>query len=241
LQSAFEAPPAAGKERFIKTLRYPKTTYPDFVVSQFAYIRKRVWALFAALVLLGWAAAFWSPLRMNWSAETGQIWVVAAILPFLALLTITEIYRSAFCRMAELETSCRFTLSQIIMARIGILGGGNVMVLALFLVFASHVSPYGLLQLICYLAVPYFITCSLCLWILNRLRGRESLYGCAVAACLVCATNMILSNSVELLYSDAYLRYWLVLSAAAILFIGMQIHKLRKQTEDRTWHLLLTD
>lgn len=229
LQSAFEAPPPADKEQFLKMLPYPKTTYRDFLFSQFSYIRKRVWLFSAVLVFRGWALAFLTPVGVNWHAQAGEVWIASALLPFLALLTVTELCRSAVYRMSELEASCRFSLSQIVMARISLLGGGNFTVLALLLIFIDRASLYGVLRLALYLIVPYLLTCGLCLLILNREHGQESIYACAAAACSVCLTNILLGKMAPLFYSYAYWNYWLILSAASTLLVGIEMRKLLKQ------------
>lgn len=241
LQAAFEAPQPVNKGQFLKMLRYPKITYRNFMYSQFCCIQKRVWVLSAAIALAGWFVTFLSPSLMNWNREMDKIWTVSAILPFLALLMVTEIYRSAFYRMAELEMSCRFSLPQIVMARITILGSGNFLILILSFIFVSQVSPYGLLQIVTYLMVPYLLTCCVCLLILNRVRGKESTYCCAAAACFVCIMNIVLGGMTQLLYSNRYLGYWLLLFAAGILVIGIQMRRLLKKMEDRTWNLFLTE
>lgn len=241
LKASFEAPLPADKERFLKTLRYPKISRHKFFLSQFGFIRKRVWALSVMIVLIGWALAFLPPALNNWTAEAEKIWSVSAVLPFLAMLTATELYRSSFYRMAELETVCRFSLPQIVMARITILGGGNFVILALLLIFMSRASAYSVLQVIAYLMVPYLITCGVCLCILNRVRGRESVYSCAAAACLVCVTNITFSSTIELLYTNICLSYWMLLFVFSGVLIVIQMRKLLKQTEDKTWNLLLTE
>lgn len=241
LREAFEAPPPVDKERFLKTLHQPGSTYLKFLLNQFFYIRKRVWVFSAAIVIVCWAVTFWSPMLIDWHTEAEKIWIVSAGLPFLALLMTTEIYRSAFCRMSELEMSFRFNLSQIIMARLAISGGGNCVILTVLLIFLSRVSPFSLLQVITYLMVPYLITCGICLLILNHVRSRESLYFCAATACFTCMANGIASSTVQLLYSSSVLGYWLLLFAFGIILIGIQIRKLIKQTEERTWNLLLIE
>jgi hypothetical protein len=241
LRESFEAPPPSDKERFLKTLQRTGSTYLDFLLSQFFFIRKRVWAFSVVIVFIGWAVTFWSPVLIDWNEEAGKVWIVSAVLPFMALMMSTEIYRSAFCRMSELEMSFRFNLPQIIMSRIAILGGGNFVVLTVLLIFISRVSPLNLLQVITYLMVPYLITCGVCLLILNRVRPRESLYLCAVTACFTCMANIIASSTVQLLYSNSTLCYWLLLFAISSVLTGIQIRNLIKQTEERTWNLLLTE
>ncbi len=241
LQTSFAAPQPMDKERFLKTLRFPKISCRKFLLSQFCYIRKRVWVASALIVLLGWAIAFFPSSTIDWHTEAGKIWSISAVLPLLAMLTTTELYRSCFHRMAELETACRFSLPQIIMSRIAVLGSGNFIILTLLLIFMSRISAYSMLQVITYLMVPYLITCGVCLWILNHVRGRENMYCCAAAVGLICVTNIIFSSTVQYLYSNAYLSCWLLLFVSSALLIGIQMCNLLKQTEDRTWNLFLTE
>ncbi|MBU5485560.1 hypothetical protein KQI86_14670 [Clostridium sp. MSJ-11] len=241
LQGAFEAPPPMNKAHFLKTLRFPKATYRDFLFSQLHYIRKRVWAVSVLIVFIGWMIAFGAPAFTYQNFESFKIWGISALLPFLAMLTVTEIYRSAAYRMAELEASCRFSLLQIIMARITILGGGNFVILTLLLIFINWVSAYSLLQIIVYLMVPYLVVCGICLWILNRARNQEGVYGCAVAACLVCVISMLFGNVVPNIYANVHLNSWLVIFACCCVFIGIQICKLLKEMEEKQWNLSLIE
>lgn len=241
LRESFEAPPPMDKERFLKTLQRPGSTYLKFLLNQFFYIRKRVWVFSVVIIFVGWAVTFQSPVFIDWKAEAGKIWAVSAVLPFLALMMTAEIYRSVFYRMSELEMSFRFNLPQIIMARIAILGGGNFVILTALLIFISRVSPLNLLQVIIYLMVPYLITCGFCLLILNRVRPGEGMYFCAAAACFTCVVNIITGSTVRLLYSSSTLGYWLLLFALGGVLTAIQLRKLIKQTEERTWNLLLTE
>jgi hypothetical protein len=226
LQTAFDAPRPVDKERFLKSLPYARITYPLFFLSQFRYIRKRLWVLSIMIAFMGWAAAFGQPALIDWQAESGKIWMISSVLPFWAMLTATELFRSSFYRMAELEAVCQFSLPQLMMARITILGGVNFLILALLLVFVSQASPYSLLQVILYLMVPYLVTSGLCLFLMNRMQGQESVYNCAAAACLVSAANMISGSSMQLLYTHAYLACWLLLFASSALLVSVQLRNL---------------
>ncbi|MGF7146263.1 putative membrane protein YqjE [Anaerotaenia torta] len=241
LQTAFEAPPPAHKERFLKQLPFPKITYGEFLFRQLPYIRRRVWAASALIILLGWAIAFRFPMFRHWNPDEIKIWSLSAALPFLAMITVTEVYRSAAYRMAELEGSCRFSLPQIVMARMSILGAANSVVLILLLIFANQISVYGLLQTICYLTVPYLIVCAVCLWTLNRMHGQDGVYACAAATGLVSILSIFSESMTGLLYSDAWLKGWLALSVCCLGVIGSQMRKLVKQMEDRQWNLSLTE
>lgn len=241
LRDAFEAPAPRDKERFLQTLRYPKITSRDFFFSQLGYIRKRVWVFALMTVLLGWVVSFSTPAASYWRAEADALWIISAILPLMALLTTTELFRSAFHRMAELEMGCRFSLPQIILARTAILGAANFVLLALVLAFVNHVTPIGLMRTALYLLVPYLMTCGVCFWILNRWHGRESLPACAAAACIISLADAVFSNTTQLFYAETSFIYWIGLFAASILVVARQLTHVLKQTEERTWSSFLTE
>lgn len=241
LKASFEAPPPMGKEQFIKALRFPKTTYRDFFASQFFFIRKRVWLVSFFIVAISWIIIFRAQAAIHWEVEGWKIWSISAAVPFMAMMSVTEIYRSAACHLAELEISCRFNLPQIIVARLIILGGGNFAVLILLLSFLNGTSTYNILQMVVYLMVPYLTVCGICLWILNHAHSQEGVYGCAAATCLVCVISMLFRNTAPALYTNACLKGWLALFTCCCVVIGVQIRKLLKQTEEQTWNLFLTE
>ncbi len=241
LQSAFEAPIPVNKAQFLKNLHYPQIIYRHFLLSQLRYIRKRVWVFSVLTVLLGWIITFQSPMFLYWKADEIKIWSISSILPFLSMMTVLEIYRSTAYHMAELEGSCRFSLPQIIMARMGILGVANSVVLISLLVFINQVSAYSLLQTISYIMVPYLIVCAICLWILNRTRGQSGIYGCAAAAGLISGSSILCESMAEVFYSDTCLKGWLILLVCCLVLIGVQMRKLIKQMEEKQWNLSLTE
>lgn len=241
LKTGFEAPSPTGKELFLKQLHYPKITYQEFLFEQLRYIRKRIWIASVLIVLLGWMITLRLPVFQYWNTDGIKIWSISATLPFLAMITITEIYRSAAYSMAELEESCRFSLPQIVMARMSILGVVNSIVLILLLIFINRVSAYSLLQTILYVMVPYLVVCTICLGLLNRTHGSDGIYACAAAAGLVSVSSILCEISARILYSDTYINGWLTLFAGCFVLIGFQMHKLVKQLEEKQWNLNLTE
>ncbi|WP_349673134.1 hypothetical protein [Lacrimispora sp.] len=241
LMSSFQAPPPTDRERFLKQLRYPKITYWEFLLAQLAYIRKCIWIAFALIVFLGWVIAFRLSSFQYWSGDGLRIWSISAILPFLAMMTITEIYRSSAYIMAELEASCRFSLLQIVMARISIFGAANFIVLILLLIFINQISAYSLLQTILYTIMPYLFVCTACLWLLNRFHGSDGIYACAAAAGFVSVSSILCEGLVTVLYTDVYLNSWLTLFAICLVAIGFQMHKFVKKLEEKQWNWNLTE
>ena len=241
LSAAFATPKPQKKERFLQTLRYPRLSYTGFFLSQLRYLRKRVWVLDALLIVISIILTI-QPLEwLRWSTVSGNCWIVAAFLPFLALLAVTEMARSSCCYMAELEMSCRFSLQEVIMARMLLLGGGNGVVLISVLLLMGRLSSLGFGRLAFYLLTPYILTGALCLFLLNHVRGRESLYGCAAIASAVSILNSIAGSAVQVFYAADYIHWWMILAAVSICIMILQLYQLLKQTEGKQWNLPLIE
>ena len=88
IKMAFKAPPPDRKEAFLRQLSYSlerKATWYDMIPSQIGYIHKGAWAC-AAMVF---AAALCFTARHN----ENNVFMIAALTPFLALSVLVESWR----------------------------------------------------------------------------------------------------------------------------------------------------
>ncbi len=100
-----------------------------------------------------------------------QIRLVSVLLPFAALSTVTELHRSARCRMEELEMASRFSLKTLLLARLTLLGLGNLLLLCALFPLMTGWGQLPLAETGFYLLCPYCLTSLLCLMITRRFRG----------------------------------------------------------------------
>lgn len=177
LRLVYPPPQPRGKRAFLKDLAGPQMTMLDFFLSQVGYIRLWGW-----LLSLGIFAAALS-IMGNWPVK--EIWMVSALLPFAALSTVAELNRSARYQMAELEMAARFSLKTVLLARLSLLGFGNLLLLALLFPLVLRWGPLPLTEAGVYVLCPYCLTAVLCLAILRRRRGDGSIFLCAGAAASV--------------------------------------------------------
>lgn len=234
LHTAFQAPPPADRARFLRTLPLPRLTYRAFFFSQLRQIRLRVW-LISVLLLCG-ALLLHQFRPAAFTLPDGGLWTLASVTPFAALAAAAELARSADCRMAELEMSCRYSLHQLLMARITILGISSVLVFTLLLLVATPTLSFGHLRLLLYLLTPYCASCGGSLLILNRMRSREGLYGCAALAGAVSLANALGHNLAQGFYADRTLPVWLLLCLGAITLTVRQTRYFVKQSEELQWN-----
>lgn len=177
LQQVYVPPAPQKKQEFLRQFRQPELSMFRFLITQAAYLRPWNWLLSVAIFML----VLW----MTQSQQPREIWMVPALLPFAALATVTELTRSARYHMEELEMSARFSLKTLLMARLTLLGLGNLLLLAVLFPLVAGWSELPMAMTGCFLLCPYCLTSLLCLMISRRFRGGEVVFLCAMAAVAV--------------------------------------------------------
>ncbi|MCL2189399.1 MAG: hypothetical protein FWC16_14290 [Defluviitaleaceae bacterium] len=218
LKNVFTAPAATRKQAFFLVMESPRLSRVGFIITQIGYIRKRVWAASFALVV-----SVFIGIQNIYNMDL-FIFSLAAFLPFFALLGITELAKSASFQMEELEASCRFSLADITLARLGILGLVNFVVLLIISFFIS----FAYLAL---LFTPYLMCCALSLFFINRFRGFERVQVCGIISVMVSA------SSIFIFYINLFFPWML---AALILWTAFEIFTLINKLEEITCNSSLT-
>ena len=235
IKTAFFPPPAEKKAGFLKDLPYPKSSLKNFLAMQLRYIRKRVWLTYGFVLLSGLVAGFLWP-SLGWIAnETQFVWVISALLPVVTLSTIGELYRADFFQMAELEMSCKYNLSQIIMAKLTIFGLCNVVILPILIGLCYYRSSFGLLQVVLYLIVPYLLSCVGSMMILRRWRSKEGIYSCAVLTFFIGVFPFIVK---KVAYEPEQVPMWIGACLLCLGCMAVQVkNNIKEHQEAVQWNL----
>lgn len=225
LKQVFAAPlpDPQEKTRFLKTLPQPPISMWQFLLTQIIYLRKWVLVL-SALFLL---PVLWGGRYLD--ADT--LWALSALIPFLALLAVTESTRSAVYGMQEFELSTRFSLKSVMLARMSVLGLLDAFVLCCLIPFYAAGIRLSLLQTGLYLLVPYLLTVNSSLWLTRRYHGREALYGCLCVAVFVSILSCGLRQFAKCIFQFSHLHWWLLLAVFLLVKTGQEIRRTVTQTE----------
>lgn len=217
----------------MRTLPQPRISMFRFILMQATYMRKLTLVFSVLLLLPALIGVFY--------ISENTLWIVSAFVPILGLLAVTESTRSTMYGMSEFEMSTRFSLKSVVLARMSVLGVLDFIILASVIPLCCTGSKFSLLQTGLYLLVPYLLTVNISLWIIRHFQSRESIYVCMSVAVLVSGANVGLHYITDLIYQNAYIVWWFILTV--LLFAGMahEIYLAIKQTEEYTWNLSLTD
>ena len=220
----YEAPKPRRKQEFVRRLGVPRVNLPYLVWMQAKYISKWVWLASLAICAIAYAATY--------VMDEKYVSAVYGVVPFLVLISLTESMRSYRYGMEELELSARFSLKSIVMARMAMLGVGNMAVL---LVIANVLGQRAGYQAIHILA-PYFITAGGGLYLVRTARGTENTFFCFVLAVAVSFLQMLLPWRFVELFTPDYMPVWALLFAVGIVMTAKESYRTIRMTEDLAWN-----
>lgn len=224
LYDAFEAPESQRKKVFLNNIRQPGIGYFKFILLQASYIRKWIWGLSLAVFAVA--------LISGGFLEREVIWVLSALMPYLAAVSIAENVRSEVYGMAELEMASRFSLKSVVLARMGILGVFHLILLCLLVPLGHMHGVSTVLQTGVYLLVPYLLTNAGGLWLVRKIRSRETSYVCMGYAIIISAFPIVSKYTITLLYQPEVFGWWLVLLAILCVATAVEYRKTVVRTEE---------
>ena len=232
LSQVFESPKAKRKEAFLQELNAPRITVGEFIRVQIAYISKISWLLSVLLVgfalLLGYGGIFQG-------SNISMLWAFSSILPLGCVLTVAEVSRSGFSGMWELEMSTRYSLEDVVIARILAITGFQFVLLLLSCLLVERYTSFGILRIAVYLTVPCLVNGLVSLWIARNLKGSSIRWCCLTISVLLCGLYFACAGRLMWIYEARYLMWWILLLGALACVNGRELFKMKKNLEEYVW------
>ncbi|MBQ7919461.1 MAG: hypothetical protein IJ324_05925 [Lachnospiraceae bacterium] len=228
LQEAFEAPEPVKKKEFLQMVRTENVSTFDFVKAQIGYIRKRVWVVSVFIFMLVLASADY--------VGKESIWIVSALVPYIALCAIAEGTRSTAYGMSELEMSTRFSLKSVILARLTAIGCLHALLLGVMIPVAGGTAFLPVIRSGIYVILPYLLTTVLGLLAVRKLYDWESTYVCMGCAVMVSLLSVWTRGFLVWIYEEKYFIWWCALVVYLLVKVIKEYKKIIYQTEDVAWN-----
>lgn len=213
LKKLYEAPKPAGKRAFFRRMELPPLNIGNILWMQCSYITKWEWVLSA--VLLG------GTVMTGIFFEAYMLSVVLVMVPFLAVVSVSESIRSITWGMHELEMSARFSLKSIVLARLTITGMANIILELLVALLAGG----NFWETILYLLIPYLLTAYGSLILVRNITGREGIYACAGLGVFVGMIAGFATLRYGWIYQTRYTGFWFI----AVCFLACLTFRESKQ------------
>lgn len=228
LGQLYPVAPPQRKEEFLRELSFPKTSSMETIVVQVGYIRKSVWILslllMAAALVLG--KSCWKDSR-----DGGMLCCFSAIMPLLAVLAVTESFRSGAYGMAELEMAAKHNLQQVLLIRMGAISGGDFLLMMLVLPFLAGAERINVFRGAVYLMVPWLCTCVLALQIQKYVKGRDGIWCCCALGAFICGISFVAGIFREIVYGSGKFYIWVIAFFVFAVVLAKQIWQICHEIE----------
>ena len=192
-------------------------SYPEFLKSQFYYIRKRWWILQFLLMagMLQWIAVAGKYLSIR--REMGVFSVLFVI------LIIPELWKNRSSQSMEVESASYYTLKQIYAARILIFTAVDVLLFSIFCSVSTVAFQVSAEELIAQCLVPSCVTACICFWSLGSRRhfGETA----AIAICLAWSLIWLMAILNRRVYDLISLPVWIGILSVTIVCLGMAVYR----------------
>lgn len=224
LKEIYEAPKPAGKRAFFRKTELPPLKIWRILWMQCFYITKWEWIvsiiLFCAVVVMG-------RLYREWMFST-----ILAMLPFLAVVSVSESVRSITWGMSELEMSARVSLKSVVLARMVIVGIANVILEVMLALLAGG----SFLETVLYLFVPYLFTAYGSLILVRTIPGKDGIYACAGLGAFVSAMMEFSILQYSWIYQTRYTGIWFAVVCLIMYLIIKEGKRNIRKMEELVWN-----
>lgn len=144
--------------------------------------------------------------------------------PLFALAVMPVLFRSQFYKMGEMEAVTRTSGVEIILAKLILAGGANLICITVLLCLIMRLqnSLENMGQMVLYSLVPYLVCMSAMLRLI-RLRRKERISVCAVAMAGSCVGWGLSAKALPWLYETSAAGLWIVLFVIFAGFFGKEL------------------
>lgn len=203
------------------------TTFLTFFLSQISFIRKRVWFIQFAILL------FFASLLIGKQEAVNVLGAMTTIIPLIFLTWTRELSRAFVYETVEVELSTRFSLRQVILSRITIMGLFDLLSLTIFGFWTAHKFSMAAPNIFTFLFVPFLITAAGCLFILNHFPAKYDELCCTGWCVAVMMVTFYLATWEAQIYDAALIIGWDIAFVIALILAIIEFYLLLKKcTQD---------
>jgi|GEM_PF-2508127 len=204
-------PDEQGLSKVLETVTQPtdvdsiyKINFIEFILNEALYIKKSIWVM--QILLLGMCfAGLWYFNRDIWK----MAWV-SSILPLFMLGAMLEFSRPFSYNMCEMEFSTKYSLYQVMLAKIFIFGIINLVEISILFIYTGFKMESFSFILLIYMSLPFLITVFLCMFFTNRVHSRESGFMVVGIGLFVSVTTGGLAYYYPQVYRESMEIYWYI-------------------------------
>lgn len=168
ISTAYCVPETEKGYRFINEHEKRSCKFSDIIKNEFRYIGFK--SILAGLLL---CVVF---LAVALKENEQVMWLLSSLIPISSLLPVSLVFRSEKYGMCELEAASRFSLRFVRLVRMLIVGVFSGLVILGGSIIFRQLWADGIVDVVMYILLPYFVSVWASLLIARKMHGKESTY-----------------------------------------------------------------
>lgn len=195
-----------------------RISYPAFLKRQLRFIGWQIWLAQGAVLILLYMALN-GPLNDYLKDGVLGIAFLLCCLSVLVLLSsVPMIHRSIRYKMREVELSTRFSAVKLLLARLIIIGIGNLVLLGAIFLFTVANTSLQTESVLLYLLLPYLAACCGFLYLLGHAPADKLEAYSVGLGCLMLGGFVILRRFYSNFFRQTFSAGWLLVCFLLLLF-----------------------
>lgn len=166
---------------------------------------------------------------------------IPVFMPLFVLAVMPAMFRCQYYGMSEIEAATRASSAQIILAKLILAGGIDLVCMTILISFEVYLqnSYKEIGQMILYCLVPYLV-CMTCVLRLIRLHRKESMQICTVLMLSSCVLWGALAKTIPWLYATSAFGIWIVAFLFFAAFFIKEIHFITTMRKEGKMYGIIT-
>lgn len=199
-----------------------RITFMPFLSMQIRYIGWKIWLMQGIFLLFisRMLNRFYGISYLENPLYMAKLLFCLSVLVFMSALPF--IYRSVRCRMQEVEAAARFSSAKLLMAKLIIIGIGDLFLLSGIFCVTIWKTSLRADSVILYLCFPFLLAGSCCLFLLGHFTSRQFFTGSlGVCSLLILAAAAVTRHTMLPFYSS-FSAGWIAVCAFLAAFCAFQ-------------------
>ncbi|NBJ93761.1 hypothetical protein [Parablautia muri] len=197
-----------------------RISFTHFLFLQIKFTGWKIWSIQGGIllaVLYAFSHFFHNAVHPQYMAK-----LLFCFSVLLLMTAIPFLYRSARYHMQEIEAASRFSSVKLLIARLLVIGFGNIFMLSGIFLAAIFKTSLGIGSTVLYLGFPFLFVCGVCLFMLGHFTPKHFLAG-SMGICTLLLFSAIPKQH-ALLFRQSFSPGWLLLCALLLAFCIQQFH-----------------
>ncbi len=197
-----------AKEELRQKQRRERISYARFLSAQIKFIGWKIWSTQGLLlavtagILYHFYEFLQTPQSLTRLLFCLSVFIFAAALPF--------IYRSVHYQMQEIEAATRFSSAKLLMAKLIIIGIGDISMMGIILLITVSKTSLQADSILLYLCIPFLLAGCGCLFMLGHFTAKHFFAGSMALCSFLVLMFASIPGKYELLFCQSFSPGWFI-------------------------------